>query len=179
MTSFGARIWLIVCAVVAAVLQIVVAPSIHIMTAAPNFILCYVVAVGVANARGVGYIIPFVLGLAYDLIGEGPVGAMAFTCVAAAFLASLLFRLFDNETIFIPIAVVVFVCLASEIVYGLLTVACGLDVDLLEALLTVVLPCAAYDIVLATIMYLLLRQFVFRDKGPNTMTIIDTKIDQV
>lgn len=176
MNPFTVRVIQIVGAVVAVLLQVMAAPNIQILDAAPNFILCWVIAVAVANARAVGYVMPFLLGLIYDLISTGAVGSMAFVCLAATFVASVLLRLFDNETVFIPVVIVVVVCLLSEVGYALLTLACGLDVDLLESLVSVALPCAVYDIVLAVITYLLVKRFVFRDQRPNEMTILDSKI---
>lgn len=176
MTPFALRIVQVVLAVVAVLLQVMVAPNIQIFGAMPNFVLCWVVAVAVANARAAGYVMPFLLGLAYDLVGSGPVGGMALVCVASTFVASLLLRLLDNETVFIPVAIVVCVCLAADVGYDLLMIVCGLDVGFLESLLRVALPCAAYDIVFTTITYLLVRRFVFRDARPGEMTILDSKI---
>ncbi len=168
---------LVIGAIVTLLLQVVVAPNIQIFTAEPNFVLCYVIVVSVAGARSVGYIMPFVLGIAYDLAGEGPVGAMAFVCVAAAFFAALLMRLLDNETLFIPVAVIVCVVLASEVAYGLLMMACGVDVGLLDMLLYAVLPDWGYDTVLSLIAYPLVLRFVFAGKRQNEMTIIDSKVN--
>lgn len=164
-------------ALVAVLLQVVVAPNVHIFAAAPNFILCYVVAIAVGNARKAGYIMPFVCGLLYDLLGSGPVGAMAFVCVAATFLASLAFQALDNETLFIPLAIILASCFLAELGYGLLMIACGMDVSLLDALLQVCLPCGLYDTVLSMIAYPLVLRFVLRGKQQNEMTIIDTGID--
>lgn len=176
MSPFAVRVVQVVGSVVAVLLQVAVAPNIQILNAMPNFVLCWVIALAVANARHVGYVLPFLLGIAYDLVGSGPVGSMAFVCVAATFVASVLQRIFDNETIFIPIVIVVGVCFVFEVAYALLMTAFALDVGLLESLVSVALPCAAYDIVLAVIVYLLVQRFVFRDKRPNEMTILDTKI---
>ena len=164
-------------AVVAVLLQVVVAPNINVLSAMPNFVLCYVVAVSVANARNVGYVMPFVCGLVYDLVGSGPVGAMAFVCVAVTFFASLAFQAFDNETLFIPLAIVLVSCFVGDAVYGLLMIACGVDVSLLDALLYVCLPCGLYDTVLSMIAYPLVLRFVLKGKPQNEMTIIDGGIN--
>lgn len=176
MLPLAVRIVQVVGSVGAVLLQVAVAPNIQVLGAMPNFVLCWVIALAVANARNVGYVLPFLVGIAYDLVGSGPVGSMAFVCVASAFLASLLLRIFDNETVFIPIVIVVGMCLVSEVAYALLMMAFSLDVGLLESLVEVALPCAAYDIVIAVITYLLVKRFVFREKRPNEMTILDTKI---
>lgn len=177
MTPFIEKWHIAIGAVIAVLLQIVIAPNINVLTAMPNFILCYVVAVAVGNARNAGYIMPFVCGLIYDLAGSGPVGAMAFVCVAVTLAASVAFQAFDNETIFIPAVIVLASCFLANLVYGLLMIACGMDVSLLDALLYICLPCGLYDTVVSLIAYPLVIRFVLREKQQNEMTIIDTGID--
>ena len=177
MTNFVEKWKIAIGAIVAVLLQIVIAPNIHVLTAMPNFILCYVIAVAVANSRNAGYIMPFVCGLVYDLMGSGPVGAMAFVCVAITLAASLAFQAFDNETIFIPVAIVLVSCFVANLAYGLLMIACGMDVSLLDAFVCICLPCGLYDTVLSLIAYPLVIRFVLKGKQQNEMTIIDTGID--
>lgn len=177
MTPFIEKWHIAIGAIVVVLLQIVIAPNINVLTAMPNFILCYVVAIAVANARNAGYIMPFVCGLIYDLAGSGPIGAMAFVCVAVTLAASMAFQAFDNETIFIPVIIVLIACFAANLAYGLLMIACGMNVSLLDALLYICLPCGLYDTVLSLIAYPLVKRFVLKGKQQNEMTIIDTGID--
>lgn len=177
MTPFSEKWHIAIGAAVAVLLQVVVAPNIGILAASPNFILCYVVAIAVGNARNAGYVMPFVCGLLYDLFGSGPVGAMAFVCVAITLLASIALQALDNETLFIPLAIILVSCFLAELAYGLLMIACGMDVSLLDALLYVCLPCGLYDTVLSMIAYPFVLRFVLRGKQQNEMTIIDTGID--
>ncbi len=173
----ASRIPLIIGAVIAVVLQLVLAPNIQIFTAEPNFILCYVVALAVLFARDIGYTTAFILGIIYDFSGDGPVGAMAFVCVAATFFAALFMRLLDNETVIVPIIIIICVVFASELAYGLLMMACGVDVGFFEMLGYAVLPNWVYDAVLSLIAYPLVLRFVFTGKKQNEMTIIDSKIN--
>lgn len=177
MTPMSDKWPIIIGAAVAVLLQAVVAPNIGVMSAMPNFVLCYTIAMSVANARKVGYVMPFACGLLYDLMGSGPVGAMAFVCVATAFAASLAFRAFDNETLFMPVAIMVAASFLANLAYGLLMIACGTDVGLLDALLYVCLPCGLYDTVLSLVAYPLVLRFVLKGKEQNEMTIIDTGIE--
>ncbi len=177
MTPAQERIPLAIGACVAVVLQAAIAPNIQVMAATPNFMLAYVVAIAVANARNAGYIMPFLCGLAYDLMGSGPVGAMAFVCVAVTFVASMAFQAFDNETMFIPVLLIVIFAFLSDVAYGLLMIACGIDVGLLEALVSISLPCGLYDTVLALIAFPLVLRFALRGKRQNEMTIIDSGIE--
>lgn len=171
------KIPVIVGAVVAVLCQIILAPNIHISNAAPNFILAYVIALSCANIRGVNIITSFVLGLLYDLISTGPVGAMAFVCVAISILGFLLRRIFDNETHLVPIIIVILSSFVSEIVFGLLMMACGVNISVLDALVLRALPCGLYDSAIALLAYALAFRFAFRDKQTSEMKIIDTSVD--
>ena len=177
MSPISLKLPVVIGALIAIILQIVVAPNVNVLSAAPNFILCYVVAIAVGNARNVGYVLPFVCGLVYDIAGSGPVGAMAFVCVAVTFAASLAFQAFDNETLFIPVAIIIASCFLANIAYGILMIACGVDVGLLDALRCVCLPCGLYDTVLSLIAYPLVLRFALKGKTQNEMTIIDTGIN--
>lgn len=177
MATYVIRIRTIIGAAIAVLLQVIVASNIRIGSAMPDFVFCYVVAVAVVNARNAGYTLPFVLGLLYDFMSSGSVGAMALVCVACTWLASTLQKTFDNETLFVPMAIVVVTCLVGEVLYALLVLASGAGVGLLEALVWVVLPCTLYDIVFALIAFALVARFVFKDKATNEMKIIDTKIE--
>ena len=75
-------------ALVAVILQALVAPYITIGYAMLNFIMCYVILMAIIRADKQGYIMPFVLGLCYDLMSSGTVGAMAFICVVLTFVIS-------------------------------------------------------------------------------------------
>lgn len=170
------RLPAIICSVLAVLLQILLAPNIHIFSAAPNFILAFVVAYSVANYHRAGYVMAFVLGLIYDFLGSGPIGAMALVCVLAAFFAILAMRLLDNESMFIPLASVILICLCAEISYGILMFAFGYDVGLLEAFIQLMLPCALYDIVISVVIYLLISRFFYRSDNQAQMTFIGTGI---
>ena len=87
-------------AVVALLLQIVVAPNIALFSAQPNFLLAYVLVVAIARPLDAGPVLPFALGLVCDLLGSGPVGGYAFLFVIVSFIASRAFSVLDNDTLF-------------------------------------------------------------------------------
>ena len=70
---------------------------------------------------------------------------MALLLVIACFLASRVFSLMDNDTLFMPLAIFTACALLAELSYGMLLMACGLAANPLEALFTRALPCALYD----------------------------------
>ncbi len=144
---------LIVGCFVALVLQVSIAPAVALFSAQPNFLLAFAVAVAIVAPGTTGPVLPFVLGLLYDLTGSGPVGGMALLLVVACFIASRVFLVLDNDTIFMPIAIFVAVALVVELSYGILLIACGLQANPVEALLTRALPCALYDCAVGLVIY--------------------------
>ena len=68
---------LVVGAIVAFVLQIALAPAVALFSAQPNFLLAYALVVAIVIPTEAGPVLPFAMGLLYDLTGTGPVGGMA------------------------------------------------------------------------------------------------------
>ncbi|WP_080798172.1 rod shape-determining protein MreD [Arabiibacter massiliensis] len=158
-------------ALVALVLQVVVAPNIALFSAQPNFLLAYVLVAAIANPHGEGPVMPFLLGLAYDLLGTGPVGGMALLFVLASFAASRAFAVLDNDTLFMPLTILAVAAFAVEMIYGALLVALGLPAGPLDAFLYRALPCALYDCVVGLVLYPLAARLLAggaQDRGPRT-----------
>lgn len=171
------RIPLIFGALIALLCQILVAPNIIVFYGEPNFVLAYIIAVAVANVRSENLVLAFVVGLIYGLMSSGPLGAMAFTCVLIMFLASQINAIMNNDTLFVPISILLISCYLAEFIYALLMIACGVDVSLLDALIYQVLPCGLYDNVIVVIAYFLVRRFAFSIRKTSEMKIIDSRVD--
>ncbi|NGM17391.1 rod shape-determining protein MreD [Xiamenia xianingshaonis] len=158
-------------AVVAVILQLIVAPNVILFQAVPNFLLAYVLVVAIARPREAGSVLPFLLGLAYDLLGTGPVGGMALLFVIASYLAARAFTVLDNDTLFMPLTILVVATFLVEMLYGGLLILLGLPVSPLDALLYRALPCALYDCVFALIMYPVMVRLLVggsQDRGLRT-----------
>lgn len=158
-------------AVIAVLLQIVVAPNIALFSAQPNFLLCYVLVVAIVRPLDAGPVLPFVLGLVYDLIGSGPVGGMALLFVVASFVASRAFSVLDNDTLFMPLTILVVATFATEMLYGALLIALGMPVSPVDALLYRALPCSLFDCIVGLVLYPLLARVLAdgaQDRGPRT-----------
>ncbi len=156
---------------VAFVLQIAIAPAVALFSAQPNFLLAFAVVIAIVAPGTAGPILPFVLGLLYDLTGSGPVGGMALLLVIACFIASRAFMVLDNDTVFMPIAIFVVVALVVEMSYGLLLMACGLSANPVEALLNRALPCALYDCAVGLVIYPIMARLLAggaQDRGLRT-----------
>lgn len=152
------RIMVAVGAVVAVLLQIAIAPHIMLFGAIPDFIAVYALVVAILRARVAGSVLPFLLGLFYDLFTGGPVGAMAFSLTLVSFAVSFFFANMDNDTAFMPIVTLAAGAFLVELVYASFLLLFGYPAGLLEAFAYRILPCTAYDIVVGVLMFLLLRR---------------------
>ena len=135
-------------AVVAVLLQVVVAPNIALFGAMPNFVVAYALLVAIVRPMAAGPVMPFVLGLVFDLVSGGPVGAMAFLLVLMTFLAARAFAVLDNDTLFMPLAIFVACALLAAFLLAL-----GFDASALDVFLYRALPCALYDCVIGLVLY--------------------------
>ena len=140
-------------AVIAVLLQITVAPAITLFEAVPNFIVAFCIVRAVATPASSGSVMPLVLGLLFDLMGGGPVGGMAFVLVLVTFLASRLFMALNNDTLFMPVAIMLACIMLVEVMgnkAGWLTlyagIAGGADIILIPELpYTIDNVCAAIE----------------------------------
>lgn len=159
----------IIGAVVAVLLQLLVAPNIVLFYATPNFMLAYVLVVAIAKPADAGIILPFVLGLFYDALGTGPLGGMALLFMLVSFIAARIFMTLDNDTLFMPLVILVIATLTVEVMYGGLLILLGLPVSPLDALLYRALPCSLHDCVFALIMYPIMVRLL-RDDTPFSIS---------
>lgn len=158
-------------ALIALLLQIMVAPGLSIGHAVPNLLLVYALAGSLAIPRPASLALPFLLGLAFDLLGGGPVGTMAFVLLVVCAFVSWAYVRYDNDSLFIPLALLVFGVLFAELLYGVLIVLCGYPATIGDALLYRSLPCALYNIALSLAVFFLLRFFLrlfAMSRGPRT-----------
>lgn len=139
-------------AVVAVLLQVVVAPNIALFGVMPNFVVAYALLVAIVRPATAGPVMPFVLGLVFDLVSGGPVGAMAFLLVLMTFLAARAFAVLDNDTLFMPLVIFVAATVLVEALYAAFLLALGFDASALDVLYRA-LPCALYDCVIGLVLY--------------------------
>ena len=140
-------------ALIAVVLQVALAPNIALFGVVPNFIMAYALAVAIGCPDQSGPVFFFVLGLLFDLLGSGPVGAMAFLLLAVAMLAKRAYLLLDNDTLFIPLLLITASTLVIEVFYAVFMMAFGAGVGLLDALVFRALPCTVYSGLIGLVLY--------------------------
>ena len=156
--DLGKNIVLVAIAVVAVLLQIMVAPYIAIAGAVPNFIAAVLIAV--VRHDSFGCALPFVLGLLYDLFSGAAVGPMAFSLLLASFLAARLYTALNNDQVLMTLVVVAAALLLTEVLYGVLMLMLGFAGGAAGALALRALPVFLYDFVLAAVLYPLVKRLI-------------------
>lgn len=154
------RIFTIIGAVVAVLLQIVLAPHIGLFGVVPNILVAYVLVVAVVRPQSFGSVMPFLLGLFYDLFTGGPVGVMAFSLMVFSVIAARVFDTINNDTIVMPLFVVAVGTLLVELSYAMFLLLFGYPAGLFDAIAYRVFPCFLYDMVIGFILYPLVKRFI-------------------
>ena len=146
--------------VLAVLLQVLLAPYLGIGAVVPNFILVFVMQLAVVRSRAFGCVLPFVMGLVYDLVSGMALGPMAFSLTLFAVLVGRAFSLLDNDTLFMPLVMMVGGILLVDLSYGLFMLFLGYDAGLFEAFVYRIGPCFIYDAIVALITYPLARRLL-------------------
>lgn len=139
--------------IVALLLQVAVAPFISLGQCTPNFIVAWCAACCIANPAKPPYLSAFLLGMAFDIAGGGPVGAMAFCLLVVTFAASRVYMVVSNDTVFMTVAFLLASVLMVEMLYGFLLASVQPSLPLGQALLYRSLPNSLYNFVVAAIVY--------------------------
>ena len=105
-------------------------------------------------------VLPFVLGLFFDLFTGGPVGAMAFSLTLFSVVAARVFDTMNNDTLFMPALVLGIGTLLVELSYGMFLLLFGYPAGLFEAIAYRVFPCFVYDLVIGLLLYPLAKRFL-------------------
>ena len=154
------RVFTVVGAVLAALLQIILAPHIGLFGVVPNILVAYTLVVAVTNPQSFGCVMPFLLGLFFDLFTGGPVGAMAFSLMVFSVVAARVFDTINNDTLFTPLLVMGVGALIIELSYGMFLLLFGYPADLFGAIAYRVFPCFVYDFVISLALYPLAKRFL-------------------
>lgn len=146
--------------IVAILLQLVIAPVFANISAQPNFLIAFALTLAIVRPDKSNTVLPFFLGLLFDLMGEGPVGAMAFLLVLFCFIAARSFSVLDNNTVFMPLVVLVASVFLIELIYAAIMLSFGVSAGFLDAFLYRALPCALFDSIACIVFYPLLARFL-------------------
>lgn len=160
-SSMGARTTIAaIGALLALVLQIVLAPNIAIAGTMPSFVIAYVVAMAMLLPSTPGYVIAFVLGMLTDLLGYGPVGVLPFILLIAVLSIDYAQKVFGNGTLFVSCIIVVAFVIAVHFFHAAFMVAVTSTYTLGDALLLIAIPQSLYDCIWGVLAYMLLRRIL-------------------
>ena len=139
--------------VVAALLQVAIAPEIAIGGVVPNVLLLVVVTLALMEGPTAGASAGFAAGLVLDLLGTSPVGPYALVLTLVGFAAGALQENMFAAGWLTPVTVAFVAGLSAELGYWLVLAVLGIGGPFWTTFAGVVLPGAAYNTVLALLVY--------------------------
>lgn len=152
----------------ALILQVAFAPHLAIGGAVPNFLLLAVIGIALIEGPRYGTIAGFTAGLAFDLIGTGPIGPMALVlCVVGVLVGSLQENMFA-EGWRLPVTVVLIASFVTELGYWIVLSIAGVSGSFGATFANVMLPGALYNGVLALLTFPWLARFLRSDRKMTT-----------
>lgn len=152
----------------AALLQVAIAPYIAVGGVVPNFLLLVVVTLALVEGPRAGATAGFAAGLAFDLIGSGPIGPMALVLTLVGHVIGSLQANMFAEGWLLPMTVVFAGSLVGEVSYGLVLMLLGSGAPFWATLGHVMLPGAVYNGALALLIYPWLARLLRRDRPMQT-----------
>lgn len=150
---------------VAVILQIAVAPQIAVYGIVPNIIFLVVLTLGFLEGPVAGSIAGFIGGLLFDLLGASVVGPYALVFSLVGYLTGLLRANMFAEGWLLPVTVAFIAGLGAEIAYGLIMVVLDVGTPFWWTFVRIMLPGAAYNTVLAVLLYPVLTRVLRQDRG--------------
>lgn len=142
-----------IAAVVAVVLQLVVAPNIRIMGIMPDFLVSFVLTVCLLRSHENHYVLAFVMGMVSDLMGTGVVGSMALCLLLASVALRAVGQAVGADNPASAAALLMGFSLVVLLVYSFILSSSGL-LELPQGLLFFTIPCALYDGILGIVWFL-------------------------
>lgn len=170
------REWMLplIASALAVVLQIVFAPPLTIFSIVPSFIVAFVVVLAIMRRPDSTYGYAFVLGLIADLLAQTPVGLTSLLLLVAAFALSRIFEVLDKTNLsmsFIALALTLF---AFELIFMIVLMVLGYAGSFFELFVQRALPCTVYNIVVAMIMFLIMRRLPFTQSSNDAWRVSNT-----
>lgn len=153
---------------VAAVLQVAVAPNLAIGGAVPNFMLLVVVTLALTQGPTAGAASGFAAGLFFDLLSVGPIGPAALVLTVVGYLAGSLSANMFAEGWRLPVTVVLIASITAELAYGVVLAILGAGEPFWGTFISVMLPTAVYNGVLALLAYPFLARLLRQDRQMTT-----------
>lgn len=147
-------------AVIALLLQIILAPNIVLFGAVPNFLVVYAIVVSMLLPVDGTLVLCFCLGLISDLLGYGPVGSLSLLLVIAGFAAGRAYQTFGNGQLLMSLLMLVVLTLLVNVLYAAFLIGLSSGMSFGDAFLYRALPCSLYECVLGLLAYPILSHFL-------------------
>jgi rod shape-determining protein MreD len=135
----------VITALIAVLLQIVLAPSIAIAGVVPNFVLIAVVISAMHNNPIRSTVLGFILGLVFDFTTQGPIGCMTLILTLLGFGVSSINKGAFTGGLLVNTIILLLAALAGELFNSIVYAIIGIDSEFLYSLLVKVLPATVYD----------------------------------
>ena len=147
------RVSVLVGVILAILMQIVLAPSITLLFATPNFMLVFCVIMAISIHSNVCIVAGFVLGLCYNLIGTGHLGLMAVCLLLISFVLVAVVSVIEGNHPIVAIPTMLISFVLVEMLYALLCIITGTHMSFFDACVYSALPNVLYDMVVALVLY--------------------------
>jgi rod shape-determining protein MreD len=134
-------------------LQVVIGPYLGMFKVLPDFILIWVVVLGLTEGPEMGAKVGFWSGLLGDIFMGGHMGIGAFTKVVVGYLAGLVRMTVFFENIFLAIVVVLAATLLNDLVYVLFMFLLGEIISLKLLLFKITFGSAIYNALVTPIVF--------------------------
>lgn len=139
--------------VVCFLLQCTVFPKLAFASVKPNLLVIVISAVGFMRGRKEGMVVGFAAGLLADICWGSLLGFYTLVFTAIGYANGVFQRLFFDEDVKLPIAMIA----ASELVYGIVVYVCLFmlkgDFDFGTYLTEIIIPELAYTILATLLLY--------------------------
>ncbi len=151
---------IIISCAAAFLLQAMLASNISINGISPNFMLVAIAPVALVSSQRTSVIVGFLLGVLFDMLGSGPVGAMALVMAVVGFVMPMSLKSISTQSFVSWIVVMALTALASFFVYDAVVAIIGYEESFFLSLLYKVLPWTLYTTVVSAIVYPLVKRFM-------------------
>lgn len=162
---------LVIACVVAAVLQLALAPQISLFGGAFNFMLVFALCMSLGNEVGTAVLIGFFSGLFYDMTSAAPVGLMSLLLTIGCFSLATVSRGISSNVSTDSMRLIAVAILAINVINGVALLLMGVEGGFVSAVLVHGLASTVLD-VLASLPFLVLvgasepkKGFTARAKG--------------
>ncbi len=156
----------VITVIVCVLLQLAIAPVVAIAGAQPDFLLICVLLIASRSGATAGSVSGFILGLLFDFMGDGVIGAMALAYTVTALVVGLICSAMDSTPATGAIIGFVF-GIVTTLLYGVVTVLGSTpSTGAFSTMFTYALPSGLYTAVLCALA-LLTMGLVIANEAPQ------------